>query len=160
MITVLQFVKHMICFNLKEEKDGSNEYLQDNEHPENPEDFKEVSDDEGCNHSNTFFKATTHSNEHPENVEDVKKVSDDEHSNYSNTLFEATTHSNLQVDFPTENSRKFKCPYNCDFSTFSIEEYMEHFQSEHPHQNLDPKAMCPSNCCPRTSKSTTCYNCK
>ena len=99
-------------------------------------------------------------NEHPENPEDVKEVSDDERSNYSNTFFKATTHSNLQEDFPTENSRKFKCSYDCDFSTFSFEEYMEHFQSVHPHQNLDPKAMCPSNCCPRTSKSTTCYNCK
>ena len=164
MITVLQFVKNMICFNLKEEKGVSKEYLEDNEDPENPEDVKEVSNDEGSNYSNTFFEATTNSNLQVDYPENVKEVSDDEGSNYSNTFFKATTHSNLQVDFqvdfPTENSRKFKCSYDCDFSTFSIEEYMEHFQSVHPHQNLDPKAMCPSNCCPRTSKSTTCSNCK
>ena len=144
MITVLQFVKNMICFNLKEEKGASNEYLEDDEQPENPKDVKEVSDNEGSNYSNTFFKATTHSNEHPENVEDVKEVSDDK----------ATTHSNLQVDIPTENSRKFKCSYDCHFSTFSIEEYMEHFQTMHLYENLDPKAICPSNCCP--SSSTGC----
>ena len=116
------YIKHMICLYLKEEKVGSNEYLEDNEHPEKPE--------------------------------DVKEVSDDEVSNYSNTFFEATTHSNLQVDFPSENSGKFICSYDCDYSTFSIEEYMERFQTVHLHQNLDPKAICPSNCCP--SSSTGC----
>ena len=121
-MAVLQFVKHMICFYLKEEKGGSNEYH------ENPEDFKKASDDEGSNYS----KALDH----------------------SNTFFEATTHSNWQEDFSTENSRKFKCSYDCDFSTLSIEEYMEHFQTVHLYQNVDPKAICPSNCCP--SSSTGC----
>ena len=132
-----------------------------------PDDLLEDSDNEGPNYVNIFCKNTDHSdlqvgfpeylkdNEHPEKPEDVKEVSDDEGSDFSNTFLEATTHFNLQEDFPTENSRNFKCSYGCDFSTFSIEEYMEHFQLEHLHKNMDPKAMCPSYCCPGTSKSTT-----
>ena len=126
-------VKH-ICFYLKEEKAGSNEDLEDNEYLEYPEYLEDP--------------------EHPENPENVMEVCNDEESNCSNTFFEATTHSNLQVDFPPENPEKFKCSYDCDFSTFSIEEYMEHFQTVHLHQNLDPKAICPSDCCP--SSSTGC----
>ena len=121
-----------------------------------PDDPLEVLDNEGPN----YFKNTGQSDLQVENPEDGKDVFDDDRYNYSNTFFEATTQSNLPDYFLTENARKFRCSYDCDFSTISIEEYMEHFQSVHPHQNLDPKAMCPSNCCPGTSKSTACYNCK
>ena len=128
------------------------------EHIDNgyPDDHLEVADNEVPNHFNMFCKNTGHSDLQVENPEDGKKVSKDDRYKYSNTFFEGTTHSNLPDYFLTENSRKFRCSYDCDFSTFSIEKYTEHFQLVHPHQNLDPKAMCPSNCCPGTSKSTTC----
>ena len=122
-----------------------------------PDDSLEVSDNVGPNYFNMICKNTGHSDLQVEIPEDVKEVSDDDRSNYSNTFFKATTHSNLQEDFPTENSRKFKCSCDYDFSTFSIEEYMEHFQTVHLHQNLDPKAICLSNCCP---SSSTAHGCK
>ena len=103
-------------------------------------------------------------NGHPEDLLEVSESetsnrssgnSNNEGPNYFNMFCKNTDHSALQVDFPAKNNFKFKCSYGCDFSTFSIEEYMEHFQLEHLHKNMDPKAMCPSYCCPGTSKSTT-----
>ena len=114
-----------------------------------------------CNFTQKTFtdisNLTEHIDEYPPedngSPDDLLEVSDNEGPNYFNIY---TDHSDLQVDFPAKNNSKFKCSYGCDFSTYSIEEYMEHFQSEHLHKNLDPKAICPSYCCPGTSKSTTC----
>ena len=88
-----------------------------------PVDHLEVSDNEGPNYFNMFCKVTGHSDLQVENPDYGKKVSDDDGYDYSNTFLEATTHSNLQDYFLTENARKFKCSYDCDFLNFSIEEY-------------------------------------
>ena len=116
-----------------------------------------------CNFTQKTFSdisnLTEHIDEYPPedngSPDDLLEVSDNEGPNYFNIFFKNTDHSDLEIDFPAKNNSEFKCSYGCDFSTFFIEEYMEHFQLEHLHKNMDPKAMCTSYCCPGTSKSTT-----
>ena len=111
-----------------------------------PDDLLEVSDNEGAD------EYPPEDNGYPD---DLLEVSNNEGLNDFNIFCKNTDHSDLQADFPAKNNFKFKCSYGCDFSTFSIEEYMEHFQLEHLHENMDPKTMFPSYCRPGTSKSTT-----
>ena len=77
---------------------------------------------------------TEHIDEYPPedngSPDDLLEVSDNEGPNHFNISCKNTDHSDLQVDCPAKINFKFKCSYGCDFSTFSIEEYMEHFKDK------------------------------
>ena len=85
----------------------------------------------------------------PFSIEEVKE----DGPNYSNEECKATGHPDLQVDFPDEDAVTFKClpSFNCNFSTSKDGEMIEHYQSVHVHQKIDPQALCSSNCCPGPS---------